>query len=160
MNDDATQEHRAITEETRTEPDLRARIATAVRSVGPSDPPGHARLKITRVDPWSVARIAFVVSIVLGVALFVMVMVLWWVMGAIGVWDSINRSVQDVLGNGSTWNIGDYLGTTRVLSFTVVVAVVNVFLMTVGGTLAAYVYNLASALVGGVNVTLESRDKK
>lgn len=129
------------------------RIAAAVRSVTPETHEGFAKVKLVRIDPWSVARISFIVSIALGVAFLVMTLVLWWVLGAIGVWDDINRSVEDVLGSG-TFEVSDYVSTFKVMGFAFVVAIVNVVVMTTGATLSAYLYNLAADLAGGVNLTL------
>ena len=133
------------------------RIAAAVRSVTPETHEGFAKVKIVRVDPWSVGRVAFVVSIALGIAMLVMVLVLWWVLGALGVWDDINRSVADVLNGSSSFSITDYLSTFSVLSFTFVVAIVQVVVLTTGATLCAYLYNLAADVVGGINVTLSGQ---
>ena len=151
MSDDGTRVHRALDDSTQTR---MGRIAAAVRSVTPETHEGFAKVKVVRVDPWSVARIAFVVSVALGIAMLVMVLVLWWVLGAIGVWDDINRSVQDVLGSDSSFSVTDYLSTFRVMGFTLVAAIVEVAAVTTGATLSAYLYNLAAETVGGINVTL------
>ena len=42
----------------------------------------------------------------------------------------------------------------RVLGFTTLIAVVDVVLITALATLGAFLYNLASALLGGIEVTL------
>lgn len=151
MSDDATRVHESV-HDTQTR---MGRIAAAVRSVTPETHQGFAKVKVVRVDPWSVARIAFVISIGIGIAMVLATIVLWWVLGAIGTWDSINRSVQDVLGSGSTFSVTDYLSTFRVIGFMMVVALVEVVVVTTGATLGAYLYNLASDTVGGITVTLE-----
>ncbi|MDP8932371.1 MAG: DUF3566 domain-containing protein, partial [Actinomycetota bacterium] len=48
----------------------------------------------------------------------------------------------------------DYVGTSRVLGFTMLVAAVDVVLLTAIATLGAFLYNMAAALLGGVEVTL------
>lgn len=154
MSDDATRVHRAVDDTDSDTQTRMGRIAAAVRSVTPETHQGFAKVKVARVDPWSVARIAFIVSIALGVAMLIMVLVLWWVLSAIGVWDDINRSVQDVLGAQSSFSVTDYLSTFRVLGFTLVVAAVEVAVVTTGATLAAYLYNLAAEAVGGISLTL------
>lgn len=117
--------------------------------------PRRARLSLTRVDPWSVMKMSFLLSIALGVVMIVAVLVVWTVLGAAGVWDSINQAVQDIVGDSSTgWDVQDYLGTTRVMGFTMVVAVVDVVLLTAVSTLGAFLYNMAAALLGGVEVEL------
>ncbi|MDQ3616167.1 MAG: DUF3566 domain-containing protein [Actinomycetota bacterium] len=115
-----------------------------------------ARLRLTHVDPWSVMKIAFLLSIALGIVTVVAVALVWSVLGAAGVWDSINDTVQDVLGSqsGGTFNVETYVGTSRVLGFTMIVAVVDVVLFTAIATLGAFLYNLAAALLGGLEVTL------
>jgi hypothetical protein len=115
-----------------------------------------ARLRLVQVDAWSVMKTAFLLSIALGIILVVAVAVIWGVLGAAGVWDSINSMVQQTLGsdNSTPFRIQDYVGTSRVLGFAMIVAVVDVILITAIATLGAFVYNLAATLVGGVEVTL------
>lgn len=115
-----------------------------------------ARLRLVQVDAWSVMKTAFLLSISLGIILVVAVAVIWGVLGAAGVWDSINSMVQQTLGsdNSTPFRIQDYVGTSRVLGFAMIVAVVDVILITAIATLGAFVYNLAATLVGGVEVTL------
>jgi len=133
----------------------------ARRNAQPTTPPPggkgprRARLRLTRIDPWSVMKMAFLLSIALGVVTIVAVAVVWGVLGAAGVWDSVNSSVQDIVGPESGgWNVEDYLGTSRVLGFTMIVSVVDVVLLTAVATLGAFLYNMAAALLGGVEVTL------
>ena len=120
-----------------------------------------AHLRVAHVDPWSVMKAAFLISIAIGIVLVVAVMVIWSVLGATGVWDSINRAVTDVVGNetSGSFNIEDYLGMSRVMGFTMIVAVVDVVLLTVIATLGAFLYNLAAVLLGGVEVTLAEDER-
>ncbi len=128
--------------------------AGAVRATG-GDAHRRARLSLSRIDPWSVMKMAFLLSIALSVVMIVAVFVIWSVLGAAGVWDSINQAVQDVVGDSSAgWNVQDYLGLARIMGFTMVVSVVNIVLMTAVATLAAFLYNMAAALLGGVEVEL------
>jgi hypothetical protein len=119
-------------------------------------PPRRARLRLTRIDPWSVMKTAFLLSIALGVVTVVSVLMVWSVLGAAGVWDSINATVTNILGGESAgdFDIEDYLGTSRVLGFTMLVAVIDVVLLTAIATLGAFLYNMAAALLGGIEVTL------
>lgn len=117
----------------------------------------QAHLRLVRIDAWSVMKTAFLLSIAVGIVMVVAVGIIWGVLGAAGVWDSINSMVQQVVGNqsnSSTFDITQYVGTSRVLGFTMIVAVVDVILITAIATLAAFVYNLAATLLGGIEVTL------
>lgn len=115
-----------------------------------------ARLVLARVDPWSVMKLSFLLSIALAVVALVAVLVLWSVLDSMGVFTSVARSVESVSrssDNAQGIDIFDYVGLGRVLSLTVVLAGVNVLLMTALSTLAAFLYNLAASLVGGLHVT-------
>jgi hypothetical protein len=92
-------------------------------------------------------KTAFLLSIALGIVLVVAVAIIWGVLGAAGVWDSINSIVQQAVGNdsGTPFDIQEYAGTSRVLGFTLITAI---------STLGAFLYNLAAALLGGIEVTL------
>lgn len=144
---DAADEHRA---------NARGDNPPAKRPAAGRKPPRRARLRLTRIDPWSVMKTAFLLSIALGVVTVVSVLMVWSVLGAAGVWDSINATVQNILGGESAgdFDIENYLGTSRVLGFTMLVAVIDVVLLTAIATLGAFLYNMAAALLGGIEVTL------
>jgi len=117
--------------------------------------PRRARLRLTRIDPWSVMKTSFLLSVAFGVVTVVSVFIVWTVLGGAGVWDSINATVEDVLGSeGADFDVTDYISTSRVLGFTMLVAVVDVVLLTAIATLTAFLYNMAAALLGGIDVTL------
>ena len=101
-------------------------------------------------------KTSFLLSIALGIVLVVAVAIIWTVLGAAGVWDSINSIVQQAIGTdeGNTFDIEDYAGISRVMGFAMIVAVVDVILITAIATLGAFLYNLAAALLGGIEVTL------
>ncbi|QBR92891.1 DUF3566 domain-containing protein [Nocardioides euryhalodurans] len=117
--------------------------------------PRRARLRLTRVDPWSVMKTSFLLSVAFGIVTVVSVFIVWSVLGGAGVWDSINATVEDILGSeAGGFDVTDYVGTSRVLGFTMLVAVVDVVLLTAIATLSAFLYNMAAALLGGIEVTL------
>src|SRR3954468_6065295 len=135
--------------------------ASAVRApatVPPSGrrPPRRARLRVTRIDPWSVMKTAFLLAVAFAIVTVVSVFIVWSVLAAAGVWDSINQTVQDVVGgqDAAGFDVEYYVGTSRVLGFTMLVAVIDVVLLTAIATLGAFLYNMAAALLGGIEVTL------
>lgn len=133
---------------------------TLRRPVQSSRPPRQARLRLTHIDPWSVTKAAFVLSIVLGVVAVVAVFIVWTVLGAAGLWDAINSAMSTTLGDsgGQPFQVQDYVGTARAVGFTMIVSVVDVVLLTMIATLAAFLYNLAAALLGGIELTLSEED--
>lgn len=129
---------------------------TASRGVAGRTKPRRARLVLARVDPWSVMKLGFLLSIALAIVAFVAVFVLWTVLDTIGVFDSVGRSVESVTRASDSArgvDINDYVGLSRVLTVTLVLSAVNVVLMTALCTLGAFLYNMAAGLVGGLHVT-------
>jgi hypothetical protein len=123
----------------------------------PGKSPRRARLRLTRIDPWSVMKTSFLLSVAFGVVTFVAVFMVWSVLGAAGVWDSINSTVASVVegdSNSSDFDVTNYLGMGRVLGFTLLVSIIDVILLTAIATLTAFLYNMAAALLGGIEVTL------
>lgn len=115
----------------------------------------QAKLRLVQVEPWSVMKAAFLLSVAVAIVTVVAVAIIWGVLGAAGLWDSINKIIQDSIGdaNGDPFEIQEYLGTSRVLGFTMIVAVADIVLITAIATLGAFLYNLTATLVGGVEVT-------
>ncbi len=126
--------------------------AAANRSAAPR----RVKLSVSRVDPWSVMKLSFLLSVAVGIAGVVMVASLWMILSGMGVFADINRTVEDVLNssNGSTFDLMDYIGLGRVVSLSIVIGVIDVILLTAISTLGAFLYNVCSSLVGGLQLTL------
>lgn len=115
----------------------------------------RASLRLTHVEPWSVTRLAFAISVAMMIVATVAVVIFWFVLDLVGVWDQINESFTTVLSDDSaSFNVTDYFGLGRVVGLTLVLSAVNVVLMTALATIAAHLYNVAAQLMGGVEVTL------
>lgn len=101
-------------------------------------------------------KTSFLLSIAFAVVTVVSVAMVWQVLGAAGVWGSINDTIQETIGGEDVagFRIEDYVGTSRVLGFTMLVAAVDVVLITAAATLSAFLYNMSAALLGGVELTL------
>jgi hypothetical protein len=119
-----------------------------------------ARLRLLRIDPWSVMKTAFLLSVALGITLFVAVAVLWSVLDAAGVFSSIDDIITDMTASdaNSGIDINQYIELSRVLGFTTLIAVVDVVLLTALATLGAFLYNLSASLLGGLELTLAEDD--
>jgi hypothetical protein len=115
--------------------------------------PRRVRLTIARVDPWSVMKLSFLLSVAIGIALVVAAGVLWTILDGMGVFGDLNGVIGEVLGD-PTFDVGDYIGFGKVVSLATVIAVIDVVLLTAIATLGAFLYNIATTLVGGLHVTL------
>ena len=120
----------------------------------------QAHLTVARVEPWSVMKFSFVVSLVAFVILFVAVTVLYGALAGLGVFDSLQRVVSDVTSSqGSAGvNAKAWWSASRVLGYTALLGSLNIVLITAMSTIGAVVYNLTSRLVGGVEVTLKETE--
>jgi hypothetical protein len=120
----------------------------------------QAHLTVARVEPWSVMKFSFVVSLVAFVILFVAVSVLYGALAGLGVFDSLQRVVSDVTSSqGSAGvNAKAWFSASRVLGYTALLGSLNIVLITAMSTIGAVVYNLTSRLVGGVEVTLKETE--
>ncbi|MCH8560912.1 DUF3566 domain-containing protein [Nesterenkonia sp. LB17] len=145
-----------------------ARPAQGQRPTGSRPQPGlvrptpkakvrKARLLISKVDPWSVLKMSFLLSVALGIMTVVAAVTLWTVMDVSGIFNRVNELLGQILGTeggGGSFRVEELVTITQVAAFATIIAVVNVVLLTVLSMLAAVLYNLSASLVGGVGVTL------
>ena len=120
----------------------------------------QAHLTIARVEPWSVMKFSFVVSLVAFVILFVAVSVIYGTLSALGVFISLQHVVQSVTSSQDSngVNAAKWFTASRVLSYTALLGALNIVLITAMCTIGAVVYNLTSRLIGGVEVTLRETE--
>jgi Transmembrane domain of unknown function (DUF3566) len=133
------------------------RPGAATRPVGAQVRVRKARLRVARLDPWSVMKVAFVLSIALGIVTLVGTAVVWEVLNGLGVFSSLNQTVGNLTSSGNSannFNLASVLSFTRVEGYMLIVAIVDVVLVTALATLGAYLYNLSAGFVGGLEVTL------
>ncbi|MEV2237758.1 DUF3566 domain-containing protein [Micromonospora sp. NPDC049891] len=142
-----------------------ARVGEAVRaartsvSSAASRGPRRARLNLKRIDPWSVMKFAFAVSVVLFIVIVVATSVLYLALDAMGVFTSVNDSLADLVNAGGGQSTEGFQITARGVIFSsALIGLVNVVLFTALATLGAFVYNVCADLVGGIELTLAERD--
>ena len=125
------------------------------RTAGGAARARRVKLTVSRVDPWSAMKMSFLISVALGIAGVVMVAVLWMILSGMGVFSEVNRLVGTIISDSENpFDIMDFLGFGRVLSLSIVIGVIDVILLTALSTLGAFLYNICSALVGGLQLTL------
>ncbi|WP_179781524.1 DUF3566 domain-containing protein [Micromonospora jinlongensis] len=142
-----------------------ARVGDAVRaartsvSSAASRGPRRARLNLKRIDPWSVMKFAFAVSVVLFIVVVVATSVLYLALDAMGVFQSVNDSLSDLVNAGGGESTSGFQITAKgVILSSALIGLVNVVLFTALATLGAFVYNVCADLVGGIELTLAERD--
>jgi hypothetical protein len=116
--------------------------------------PRKARLVIKHIDPWTVMKLSFVVSVVMLAVCVVAVAIVYGVLGKMGVWTQINTLVNEVSPTTTSRALHSPVSAGRVVGVAAVIGAINVVLLTALSTLGAAIYNLISDLVGGIEVTL------
>jgi hypothetical protein len=117
--------------------------------------PRRARLYVTRIDPWSVTKAAFMLALAIGIVIVVAVAVLWWVLDVTGVFPSVSGTIDEIVGSATTgFDLMSYLEFSRIMGVTVVIASVEIILVSVLATLFALMYNLTVGITGGIEVVL------
>ncbi len=100
-------------------------------------------------------KMSFLLSFAAGVGLVVATMLLWMILSGMNVFSSVDGLVRSVLPTSAEpFSVLDWVGFPRETSLAMVIAVIDVILLTALGTLGAYLYNICAALVGGVQLTL------
>lgn len=120
--------------------------------------PVRATMQIRRVDPWSTLKVSLVLSVALFFVWMIAVAFLYLVLGGMGVWSKLNSNVGDLLTSASGSTGGELVSSGTIFGGAALIGLVNIVLLTAMATAAAFIYNLTTDLVGGVEVTLADRD--
>jgi Transmembrane domain of unknown function (DUF3566) len=148
---------------TATQPGLAAaatQVPKARPKVSKASQARRANLVIARLEPWSVMKFSFLMSLVAWVVLFVAVALLYYALSGLGVFASIQRTLASVTSsqNSAGVNLAAWTSASRVLGYTMLAGAVDIILITVLSTLGAMIYNLVTHLGGGIEVTLKETD--
>ncbi|MGO9033760.1 DUF3566 domain-containing protein [Mycobacterium sp.] len=129
------------------------RIQVAARPQGPV----RASMQIRRIDPWSTLKVSLVLSVALFFVWMIAVAFLYLVLGGMGVWSKLNSNVGDLL-NNTSGSTADLVSAGTIFGGAVLIGLVNIVLLSAMATIGAFIYNLTTDLIGGVEVTLADRD--
>ena len=126
-------------------------------AVRPPTGPRAARVFLTHVDPWSVMKQAFLLSLALAVITLAAAAAVWFALESAGLIDAITRTATDV-GGESGASVSNLLDFGRIMGAALVVAGIETVLVTALATLMAFMYNLSVGIGGGLEVTLSEED--
>lgn len=116
-----------------------------------------ARLRIARVDPWSVMKTALLFGIAGGIILVVATYVVMSVIESTGVYQAINQVVGSMLSSPTDttpFSIEAYINTRRVTGLAALIGAVDVVIFTALATVFSFLYNLSATMLGGLEITL------
>jgi|SRR5690606_26321464 hypothetical protein len=130
-------------------------VTTSVRR--PSRGPRRATLQIRRVDPWSVLKLALVLSVAGFFVWMIAVAVLYGVLDGMGVWEQLNGTITE-LTQPDDAAAEPLISAGRVFGVASIIGAINIVLITALATVSAFIYNVAADFAGGVEITLSERD--
>ena len=108
----------------------------------------QVRLKLVYVDFWSAVKLSFLISICLAIITIVGTFLIYTVLDSTGIFDEADKLFKDITGGAQS--LTAILSLPQVMGFSVVVAVLNVIVITALGAIWAALYNLAVRITGGV----------
>lgn len=120
--------------------------------------PVRASMQVRRIDPWSALKVSLLLNVALFFVWMIAVAFLYLVLGAMGVWSKLNSNVGDLLTTGSGGGGADLVSAGSIFGGAALIGLVNIVLLTAMATVGAYIYNLSTDIVGGVEVTLADLD--
>jgi len=116
--------------------------------------PRRARLYLYRVDSWSVVKVAFMLAVALAVVIVAAFAAIWALLDYAGVFSTLARNVNEVVGSGTTtFDVEAVLAFDRVMGIAVVVAAMEIALVSILAGLFAILYNITVGITGGVELT-------
>jgi hypothetical protein len=129
------------------------RFQVSNRSSGPV----RASVQLRHIDPWSALKVSLLLSVALFFVWMIAVAFLYLVLGGMGVWSKLNSNVGDLLTSTSGGG-GELVSSGTIFGGAALIGLVNIVLLTAMATIGAFIYNLSTDIVGGIEVTLADRD--
>jgi transmembrane protein DUF3566 len=115
----------------------------------------RARMRLVYIDFWSALKMSFLLSIIVAAITVVISLLMWSLMERFGVVASATAFLEDIAGAQGA-NLVAGLTFPNVMTFTLVVALLEVIVVSALGAIFAALFNLAVHVVGGWKVTFGS----
>lgn len=116
------------------------------------------KVRITRLDPWSVAKSSFVLGVTIAGIIIVASIALWVLLSAAGVFEAVTGLFRSVSGSENSADVS-FLSLGRLVGLSMVIGAIEVVLLSVLATIFAALYNLSVGLTGGVEVDVTDIDR-
>tara|TARA_B110000211_G_C14033471_1_gene533311 strand:+ start:932 stop:1249 length:318 start_codon:yes stop_codon:yes gene_type:complete len=101
-----------------------------------------------------VTKAAFILSLAIAIVLVIAVTAVWFILDRTGVIESLSGTVTDVVGSTSGLDLVTSLGFGQVIGSTLILASVEIILVSALAGLFTILYNLTVGITGGVEVVL------
>jgi hypothetical protein len=125
---------------------------TADRRRGFRKRPRQTRVVIRKVGPWSVFKFSVLFYFCIMLVILLALGMLYSVLGAVGALDSVTKLGRELFSDKTFTIHGDWIFERLAM-----IGVAMVFVWSLINVFVAFLYNLISDVVGGVEVTLAER---
>jgi hypothetical protein len=115
----------------------------------------QVRLKLVYIDVWSLVKLSFLVWLCLGIVLIVASVLIWVVLFSTGIFDTLDATLRDMLGD-EEFAIANSFGIAQVVLFSFIIAVLNTIVGTALGAVGGFLYNLSVRFTGGLLVGFQN----
>lgn len=115
----------------------------------------QVRLKLVYIDVWSLVKLSFLVWLCLGIVLIVASVLIWVVLFSTGIFDTLDATLRDMLGD-EEFAITNSFGIGQVVLFSFIIAVLNTIVGTALGAVGGFLYNLSVRFTGGLLVGFQN----
>jgi hypothetical protein len=118
----------------------------------------RTRVVVRKVGPWSVLKFSLLFYLCVMLIVYFALMIIYWLLSAVGAIDSAGRLLGYVFATGSA---GDTQAVEirfgSVFGWLLLIGLGNVVIWSLVNVFVAFLYNLISDVVGGVEVTLAQK---
>lgn len=114
--------------------------------------PRQTRVVIRKLGPWSVFKFSLLFYFCIMLVVLLALGMLYSVLGAAGALDSVTKLARELFSDKTFEIHGDWIFTRLTL-----IGIAMVFVWSLINVFVAFLYNLISDVVGGVEVTLAER---
>lgn len=112
----------------------------------------QVRLSLKHISVFAVARVSFLVGVVIGIVGIITLCLIFSVLHATGGIAQLDTLVDGVTGKTNGGTVTSIVTFGRVFAVSAILAVVDVIVTTIGGIIGAILYNLSVRFTGGLLV--------
>jgi ABC-type multidrug transport system fused ATPase/permease subunit len=119
---------------------------------GARRPDRQVRLNLVHLNFWSAFKLSAVAGVIFGIFSIIIVLIIWNVLNSAGTFDDLGGTVSTLTDKSGGAAVSSLFSLSRVMTVTIALAVVDVFVIILAGMIACGLYNLSTKMTGGLNV--------
>ena len=108
-------------------------------------------MRLVYIDFWSTLKLSFLVALCVAAVTVVLTFIGWNLLDRTGLISSVTNLLTDIAGSKGTAMLSG-LNFQSVMTFTLVIALLQLFVVTALGAIFAALFNLATMVTGGAKV--------